>query len=55
MMNERERQTSYGAVNPRTKAVHLPGRPVGDGANTAAYLQRWKTLYPDKKLGGWHE
>jgi len=50
MANERERQTYYGAINLLTKTVHLQERPVGDGANTVAYLQWCQTLYPAKKL-----
>jgi len=50
MTNERERQTYYGAITLRTKTVHLQERPVGDGANTVAYLQGGQSLYPDKKL-----
>jgi putative transposase len=46
--NERERQTYYGAINLRTKTVHLQERPGGDGANTVAYRQWCQTLYPDK-------
>ena len=50
MTNERERQTYYGAINLRTKTVHRQERPVGDGANTVAYLPWCQSLYPDKKL-----
>jgi hypothetical protein len=50
LTTERQRQTSYGAINLLTKTVPLQERPGGDGVNTVAYRQWWQTPYPDKKV-----
>ena len=50
MTNERQRQTSYGALNLLTHEFHLSEAPAGKGVNTVAYIQWCQTLYPDKKL-----
>jgi transposase len=50
MTNERERQTSYGALNLLTQDFHLQEATAGDGATTVAYSKWCQRLYPDKKL-----
>ncbi len=50
MTNERQRQTSYGALNLLTHAVHLQASPAGDGENRVASIRWCQSLYPGKKL-----
>jgi hypothetical protein len=50
MTTERQRQTSYGAINLVTRAVPLKEGVAGDGERTVAYLQWCQSLYPAKKL-----
>jgi len=50
MTNERQRQTSYGALNLLTHEGHLQEGAAGDGENTVASLQWCQRLYPGKKL-----
>lgn len=50
MTNERERQTSYGAVNFSSRAFHLQAFSGGNGENTVAYLKWLMTIYAGKKL-----
>ncbi|MSQ48512.1 MAG: hypothetical protein EXR78_09065 [Deltaproteobacteria bacterium] len=47
MPTERERQTSYGAINPLTQPAHRPERPVGDGGSRGASLRGCHPLSPD--------
>ena len=53
MINERARQTYYGAIRVLTRTVHLQEKPGGEGSSTVAYLRWCQSLYPDKKLLGW--
>ena len=39
MLNEKERQTYYGAVNLFSREFHLPPFAAGNGVNRVAYLQ----------------
>jgi len=50
MLNERERQTYYGAVNLVTHTFHLKAFPAGKGEYTVAYLRWIHDQYPDKKV-----
>jgi transposase len=50
MTTERQRQTSYGALNLLTQAFHVYEASAGNGVNPVAYLQWCQTLYPDKPL-----
>jgi transposase len=50
MTNERQRQTSYGALNLLTQEFQLQEGTAGHGKNTVAYLHWCQRLYPDKKL-----
>lgn len=50
LLNQRERQTYYGALNFRTGQLHLREFGAGNALNTIAYLQWLVELYPDKKL-----
>jgi transposase len=51
MTNERERQTSYGALHLLTQEFHLSEASAGNGGTTGADLQGCQTRYPDKPLG----
>ena len=44
MTNERERQTSYGALTLLTQECHLYEAPTGAGANTVADIRWCQTL-----------
>jgi hypothetical protein len=50
LLNERQRQTYYGALKLLTRAVHLKEGMAGDGDNTVAYIRWCQRLYPGKKL-----
>jgi len=50
MTNQKQRQTYYGAVNFRTRQLHLKAFPAGNSQHTQEYLQWLQELYPDKKL-----
>src|SRR5258708_8055511 len=50
MINERERQTYYGAVNLLTHEVHLKVFPAGKGEYTVAYLRWVRERYPGKQI-----
>ena len=50
MTNPKSRQTYYGAVNLLTQQFHLKPFPTGDGANTVAYVDWLRQLYPEARL-----
>jgi transposase len=50
MINERQRQTYYGAVNLLTHDFHLKAFPAGKGECTVAYLRWVRNLYPGKRI-----
>jgi transposase len=50
MLNERQRQTYYGAVNLLTHEIHLRDFPAGNGQYTVAYLRWLRDRYPDQKI-----
>ena len=50
MINERERQTYYGAVDLFSHVFHLKAFAAGNGANTVAYLGWVRQMYPGKKI-----
>jgi transposase len=50
VLNQRQRQTYYGALNLVTGKVHLDAYDAGNGGNTVAYLQACQRRYPNKKL-----
>ncbi len=48
--NQKDRQTYYGAVNFQTQKFHLKSFPAGNGANTVAYVDWLRELYPTARL-----
>ncbi|MDZ7622160.1 MAG: hypothetical protein U5O69_07185 [Candidatus Competibacteraceae bacterium] len=50
MINAKERQTYYGALNLHTQELIVSPYPSGNGENTIAFLQYLQGQYPEKKL-----
>ena len=50
MINQRERQTYYGAVNYLDHTVHLKAFSAGNSENTVSFLTWLLSLYPNKRL-----
>jgi putative transposase len=50
MLNEKERQTFYGAVNLITQDFHLCEATTGDGENTVAFVKSLQKLHPDAQM-----
>ena len=50
MINFRERQTYFGAINLKTQRFHLEAYPKGDGNNTVKFVKRLQEIYPGSKL-----
>jgi len=50
ILNQKLRQTYYGAVNFQTQAFHLKPFSAGNGENTVAYINWLRDLYPDARL-----
>jgi transposase len=50
VINAKERQTYYGALNLHTQELIVAPYPSGNGDNTIAFLQDLPAQYPGKKL-----
>ena len=50
ILNQKERQTYYGAVNFQSQQFHLKSFPSGNGEHTVAYVNWLRELYPDARL-----
>jgi transposase len=50
MVNQKQRQTYYGALNFVTGQLHLKAFAAGNSQHTVAYLQWLQELYAGKKL-----
>jgi transposase len=50
VLNERERQTYYGAVNCYTGEFHILPYSAGNGENTVDYVKKIMQIYENKKI-----
>ena len=50
IVNQKSRQTYYGAVNLMTQKFHLKPFSAGNGENTVEYVKWLLDLYPDTRL-----
>lgn len=50
IVNERERQTYYGALDLQSKQVLVQAQEKGDSAGTIAYLKFLQSQWPEKRL-----
>jgi transposase len=50
IINQKERQTYYGAVNLLTDEVHVQEAETGDGEHTVAFVQALQAKHPNKQI-----
>lgn len=50
MLNQRQRQTYYGALNLLTGDFHPQAAAAGNGEHTVNFIQHCQSLYPGKRL-----
>ncbi len=50
IVNQKERQTYYGAVNLVSEKFHLKESPTGDGENTVGFVRWLQEKHPDKQI-----
>jgi len=50
MLNQKERQTYYGAVNLLTREFHLQEAAAGNGENTVEFVKWLQSKHPDKRI-----
>ena len=50
IVNDKPRQTYYGAVNVHTQTVHLKAYPSGDSQSTIDFINYLRNRYPHRQL-----
>ncbi len=50
MLNQKERQTYYGAANLLTREFHLQEAAAGNGENTVEFVKWLQSKHPDKRI-----
>jgi transposase len=50
IVNEKQRQTYYGALNNQTKTFQLKAYPAGESRSTINFIKYLRSLYPNRQL-----
>ena len=50
MVNFRERQTYFGALNLKSQIFHVEAYPRGDGNSTVDFVKKLQEIYAGSKL-----